>query len=105
MALKYYIFTQNNSGGSFDEIEGKRDLLIQAKNSEEANNIAQSLGVYFNGVEDGGDCDCCGDRWYPTSENNTVENIDIEYYSDYLIYDENYLKIKEYRKDFEKLIK
>jgi hypothetical protein len=22
-------------------------------------------GIYFNGVEDGQDCECCGDRWYP----------------------------------------
>ena len=33
----------------------------------DANDIAQGNGIYFNGVADGIDCDCCGDRWYPVT--------------------------------------
>lgn len=39
----FYTFAQNNSGGSFV--------------------IAESIGIYFDGVECDLDCECCGDRW------------------------------------------
>jgi hypothetical protein len=58
--MPWYHFRQNNSGGSF---EGPETIHIEAKTSLEANNIAVTVGVYFNGVDDGIDCSCCGDRW------------------------------------------
>ena len=59
----FYTFDQNNSGGQFI---GPNYIIIEADSAEEANTIAQeSAGVYFNGCEDGIDCECCGDRWYP----------------------------------------
>jgi hypothetical protein len=63
---KYYEFSQNNSGGSFycnDKLCHR--LIIEANNEEQAISIAESLGCYWNGVEEGQDCSCCGDRWYP----------------------------------------
>ena len=55
---------QNNSGGRFDvDDEVSNYVLIQAHNGTEADGIVEDLGIYFNGVEDGMDCDCCGDRW------------------------------------------
>jgi hypothetical protein len=33
---------------------------------DDANSIAESIGMYFDGCSDGRDCSCCGDRWYPT---------------------------------------
>jgi hypothetical protein len=58
---KFYRYNQNNSSGSFsgDYV----NIIIEAEDSDEADSIAESNGVYFNGVEDEIDCDCCGDRW------------------------------------------
>lgn len=58
--MKYYTFHQNNSGGSWS---GPRYVIVQATSARFANIIAQDHGVYFDGVEQGQDCDCCGDRW------------------------------------------
>ena len=71
---KVYLFDQNNSFGRFI----KNDTLcprvyITAKNAEEANRKAESIGIHFDGVADGIDCPCCGDRWYPVNENDIVD--------------------------------
>jgi hypothetical protein len=62
--LKWFTFRQNNSGGKFI-INDNVDVfvIIQAHNATEANELAQRVGIYFNGVDDGYDCECCGDRW------------------------------------------
>lgn len=63
---RYYDFLQNNSGGDFLRDENLGDhVLIAAKNPDDANDRLVSLGGYFDGVENGSDCSCCGDRWYP----------------------------------------
>lgn len=63
--MAFYEYSQNNSGGHF-EVNDKicHRLFIESDNESEADSIAEGLGVYFNGVTDGIDCDCCGDRWY-----------------------------------------
>lgn len=59
---KFYTFRQNNSGGSF---YGPVYVIIEARNVDEANSLAESkAGVYFDGE---GDCGCCGNRWYTLS--------------------------------------
>ncbi|MGA0164712.1 MAG: DUF7296 family protein [Bdellovibrionota bacterium] len=66
---KWFLFDQNNSGGKLvvnDKVCHR--LFIEAKNESEAISIAEGLGVYFNGVDDGRDCPCCGDRWYRAEE-------------------------------------
>ena len=61
----FYTFTQNNSGGSFITDEAiAHYVIIEADSADEANSIAESKGIYFNGCEIGEDCPCCGDRWY-----------------------------------------
>ena len=63
--LKFYEISQNNSGGSFitnDKLCHR--LYIEANSSAEADSIAEDLGCYWNGVNEGSDCPCCGDRWY-----------------------------------------
>jgi len=62
--LKWYHFNQNNPGGSWD-IDDKIDknVFIQAHSHYEANGLAQDIGIYFDGVENGLDCRCCGNRW------------------------------------------
>ena len=69
MKTKFYEVCQNNSGGSFD-VDDKvcRNLYIEAKSEEDATSIAEGLGCYWNGVDEGMDCPCCGDRWYGVNE-------------------------------------
>jgi hypothetical protein len=66
--MKWFQYTQNNSGGSFDVGEKvSHYVLIQAPTASQADSIAEAIvGIYFNGVEDGTDCECCGDRWNGT---------------------------------------
>lgn len=68
---KFYYYNQNNSGGSFehDPIAGLGyRVAIEALSEEEANLKAESIGIYFDGVEKDIDCECCGDRWYSSWE-------------------------------------
>src|SRR6478735_5337089 len=63
---KFYAFNQNNSGGGFDfdaECGISHWVIVEAHSAEQANSIAESIGIYFNGCDDGSDCPCCGDRW------------------------------------------
>ena len=67
----WYEFDQNNSGGWFhinDEKGIGPKVWIEADNANEANEKAQEIGIYFNGVDKGRDCDCCGDRWDATDK-------------------------------------
>lgn len=68
--MSYFRFRQNNSGGAFD---GTPLVFVQADNAADANAIAQQNGIYFNGVADGVDCDCCGDRWYPVHDDDAQD--------------------------------
>lgn len=64
----WYKYSQNNSGGShvYDDNRGLSEwVFIEADSAKEADEYAESIGIYFNGVDDDMDCDCCGDRWYP----------------------------------------
>ena len=62
--LRWFTFRQNNSGGRF-KIDNEVDayVIIQSRNAAEANALAERIGIYFNGVDEGRDCECCGDRW------------------------------------------
>lgn len=78
--IKGYIYSQNNSGGSFDKVinsyEEEKVFPLRSSYGEHWGYI--SLGVidrnyvpdivYFDGVKKGIDCSCCGDRWYGCSE-------------------------------------
>lgn len=68
----FYLYTQNNSGGSFIE-DGRVShyVWIEADSEEAADSKAESIGIYFNGVEDDRDCACCGDRWYGCRDSGT----------------------------------
>ena len=63
-SMKWYSFSQNNSGGYF---RGPRHVVVQAVNAAMADATAESFaGVYFDGCSRGLDCACCGDRWSRT---------------------------------------
>lgn len=64
--MNFFHFRQNNSGGSFhcDENAGIAiNVIIEANDAADANERAEKIGLYFNGVSNGHDCECCGDRW------------------------------------------
>lgn len=62
----FYHFDQNNSGGRFhNDNRVCNHVIIEACCAAEANERAEGLGIYFDGVENDQDCACCGDRWYP----------------------------------------
>ncbi|MCM1260555.1 MAG: hypothetical protein NC222_06330 [Staphylococcus sp.] len=61
----FYTYSQNNSSCSFEINDNlKHYVIIEADTEQEADVTAEYLGIYFDGVEDGMDCPCCGDRWY-----------------------------------------
>ena len=53
---KFYSFIQNNSFGYYI---GPVAIIVRAADSVEANQKAESKGVYFDGKND---CPCCGNR-------------------------------------------
>ena len=62
----FYCFRQNAVRGTldFDRVDGLTDfVIIEANTAREANAIAESIGIYFDGVKNELDCPCCGDRW------------------------------------------
>jgi hypothetical protein len=68
---KFYHFSQNNSGGSFEENENVcRHVIIEAYSAEDANLRADDIGIYFDGCDMGIDCSCCGDRWHKLEEDD-----------------------------------
>lgn len=72
MSTKFYIFDQNNSGGYWDKVLGYK-VIIEAENPRQANKLAEVMGIYFNGVDNGMDCECCGDRWCEVDEYDAIE--------------------------------
>jgi len=88
----WFEFDQNNSGGSHN-VDDKvcHRLFIQAPDYRQAEEKATSMGVYFDGVDAGRDCSCCGDRWYtgrsitlPINYSEEVVFQSIEEYAQYL---------------------
>lgn len=69
--MPFYRFRQNNSGGDFTINEGVNVyVIVEALTPEAANARALSVGVYFDGLETGRDCSCCGSRWSPVYEDD-----------------------------------
>ena len=94
--LKWYLFDQNNSGGSF-VVDDKlcHRVFIEAKSFDDAVEKAEELGCYWNGVEDGRDCPCCGDRWNKWDDDPVdLEKYKIEGYT-VSLYDNIYRDVRE----------
>jgi hypothetical protein len=79
--MAWFEFSQNNSGGHFD-IDRSNGIgprvWIEAADADAANERALDIGLYFNGVEAGFDCDCCGDRWYEVWDSDGVAEPEID---------------------------
>jgi hypothetical protein len=69
--MMFYTFNQNNSGGSFDfdpQAGVSHFVIVEADSDLDALSRAEDIGLYFDGIEKGYDCECCGDRWYQPYE-------------------------------------
>lgn len=80
----FYLFVQNNSGGSFyidDELGIGVNVAFEANSEEEAIERAKNV-IYFDGVSKGLDCPCCGDRWsdYVWYDAETVDTLNANKY-------------------------
>lgn len=74
----FYTYRQNNSGGSFKTTKKiKHFVIIEADSAKEANEKAEHIGIYFDGVEKELDCPCCGDRWHKVIEEDGTEKPEI----------------------------
>ena len=75
MKTQFFTFDQNNSFGTFkyDKEKGiTRTVIIEAVDVDDSVNRAENIGLYFEGISDGIDCPCCGDRWRkPWSDDGT----------------------------------
>jgi len=63
--VAFWHFSQNGNGVGlvFEPMKLSHHVVIEADSAEAVNAKAIDLGLYFNGVDDGIDCSCCGDRW------------------------------------------
>ena len=55
-------FIQSNSGGFYAK-PAAHIIVDNAENEAQAIKAAETVGLYLDGVAEGYDCDCCGDRW------------------------------------------
>lgn len=76
--MPFFQYYQNNSGGKYILNEDVAiNVIIEAADYKSANNYAKEIGIYFNGVSDGIDCECCGDRWDElNSYDDSHDNLD-----------------------------
>jgi hypothetical protein len=90
--VRWFEWSQNNSGGSF-VVDKKlcHRLFIEAEDEHAAEQKAFELGVYYDGCADGIDCNCCGDRWYspdeltfPLKYSDDITFITVEEYAQHL---------------------
>lgn len=94
LPLRWYTFTQNNSGGFFDRDEDLAEVVcIQATSDDEATRKAEKLMFHSNLNS----CECCGDRWnwgyFDAAPNDTP----MLYGQPLLEYDSSYPAGYEYR--------
>ena len=57
----WYSYKQNNTYGTW--ASPAQVVFVEADTAAEADSIAEGVGVYFDGVADERDCQCCGNRW------------------------------------------
>lgn len=50
-------------------------MVIEAHDTIHANARAEEIGLYFDGIEKGWDCECCGDRCYRAYDTCNPEEV------------------------------
>ena len=74
----FYVFRQNNSGGYYTQ-PAKNIIVKDARDSEQATEVALKAGMYFDGIKAGVDCECCGVRWDPMAMDFDTADDAIDY--------------------------
>ena len=95
MAAQYHVFSQNNS---FGKLEGPELVIVWTSSADEAVRIAlEHDAIYLDGIRDGKDCPCCGDRWSspPSYEFDTLKEIKNFFRKTYCPLGDNDSKCKE----------
>lgn len=90
---QFFHFRQNNSGGTFDYDAARgiaENVWIEADDKEHAIYRAERIGIYFNGVEKGMDCPCCGDRWSSPYDATDAPEVD-KLYGCYIHYADGHI--------------
>lgn len=75
--MKFYNYHQSNPGGNLDHSK-PLELYIQAPTPKVADAIAETYGIYFDGILLGIDCGCCCDRWDRASKWDLIDIQDID---------------------------
>lgn len=61
-------------------------VVVEAQSHSDAVSFALDIGLYFDGVENCGDCECCGDRWsfpyLPPTSTPQVYGDDVKFVSE-----------------------
>lgn len=87
MSGQFYSYYQNNSGGH-NEVRPESGIgkivFIQAPNVMVANERARAIGLYWDGVLTGRDCECCGDRWSPAVEGDACDRPGLQGYENWV---------------------
>lgn len=90
MKLHTFIYDQNNPGGVFINTDSLGKMVfIEAYNTDEANAKAESIGIYFDGVSEGKDCKCCGNRWERADFVDTLEELNFDPFKFFMEYHPN----------------
>jgi len=76
----FYTFTQNNSGG-FDIRNDyiSEYVIVEGDDYSDIIHRALDVGIYFNGVRENIDCECCGDRWSKPSDDDDLDTVPAVY--------------------------
>ena len=91
----FFGFTQNNSGGWFEVDDSAGigpEVWIESNNLDHAIRRALEIGLYFDGLQTGRDCSCCGARWskpWEEDESEDLPHIDPKY--DFNWHDTDYI--------------
>jgi hypothetical protein len=75
--MNFYRYLQSNPGGNFLK-DMPLCIIIQAPSAVVADKIAEANGVYFDGIMNRIDCECCNDRWHRAEEWNAEYEIGAE---------------------------
>jgi hypothetical protein len=95
----FYTFRQNNSFGTFVvDKDVSYYVIVEADSYDEANEKAEEIGVYFDGVRNGHDCPCCGNRWNRCDTYDATDE-PVIYGEPYTDYESREVRI--YRKDIQ----
>jgi len=71
-----YEQTPNRAQYIVDKEKGLSFLVfIEASTAASADAKAVMLGIYFDGIENGIDCACCGPRWFPAEQSVSTPEI------------------------------